>query len=104
MMISAEIKPKPNQANKAARALQEKGFQILHISKSISVQAPQNLWEATFQISFSKKTKIISNEASASDSFQEANKESMKIPVELEYLVEDLHFIEPPEFFSLNQH
>ena len=62
MMISAEITPKPNQANKAAGALQKKGFQILHISKSISVQAPQTLWEATFQITFSKKTKIVSNE------------------------------------------
>lgn len=103
-MISAEITPKPNQANAAAGALQKKGFQIMRINKSISVQAPQTLWEATFQITFSKKTKIISNEAGVEESFLEANKESMKIPVELKHLVEDLHFIKPPEFFSVSQH
>jgi hypothetical protein len=104
MIVPAEIISKPNQAHKAARVLQTMGFRILQIGPIISLQAPQALWESTFQITFLRKTKTLSKETGTETSFQEASKDSMKFPVELENIIEDVCFVKPPEFFSRNQY
>lgn len=99
--ISAEIKPKPNQANQAALVLQRLGFHILHIGPTISVQSPQSAWESTFNVSFEPQKKIVvaGLEKGGEITYQRAIIDNMRIPPELQDLIDDVMFMEPPELF-----
>lgn len=100
-IISAEVESLPNKANQAAIALQRLGFKILHIGLTISVQGPQSLWESIFNVSFETRKKIIIAEVEGGEvTFQMALTENMRIPLELEDLVSNLMFTEPPEFIK----
>lgn len=99
-MISAEVTPFPDQATQAARALQRLGFRVLHIGRTISVQAPRSLWKSTFHVSFKPRKKTISAEAGIEVTYPKAQVEAVKIPSELEKLLDDVAFVEPPEFFE----
>jgi len=100
-IVSAEIEPMPNKANQAAIALQRMGFKILHIGLTISVQGPQSLWESIFNGSFETRKKTVVSEAKGADAaFQKALTENMRIPLELEALVANVIFTEPPEFIK----
>ncbi len=99
-VISAEIKPFPNRANQAALVLQRLGLRILHIGPTISVQGPQSLWGTTFNVSFESRKKAgAAGVAGGEVSYQKALTEHMRIPPELQHLVEEVMFVEPPEFF-----
>ena len=100
-MIAAEIEPAPNRANQAALALQHLGFRILHIGPTISVQGPESLWVSTFNVSFvpRKKTTVAGIEGSEV-TYQKALVEGMQTPAELQPLIAEVMFAEPPEFYA----
>lgn len=100
-VISAEIEPKPGQATQAALAIQRLGFRVLHIGRTISVQAPQPLWKSTFNISFQpqKKTVIAELAGKGEVVYPKALTEDIHIPSDLEDLVADVMIVEPPEFY-----
>jgi hypothetical protein len=99
-IIAAEIKPLPNKTSQTAVALQQLGFRILHIGQTISVQGAQPLWEATFNVTFELRKKIIIPEAEGSEvSYQKALTEKLRILPELQPLIEEVFFTEPPEFY-----
>ena len=99
--ISAEIEPAPNQANRAALALQRLGFRVLHIGTTISVQGPQPLWESVFNVSFKPRKKTILPEIQEGEvTYQEASVEKMRFPSELKGLVAEVMFVEPPELLG----
>lgn len=99
-MISAEIQPLPSQAQQAAKALQNLGFRILHIGPTISVQAPRQLWESTFNVSFVPHRKTVMPEIERGDvTYQRAVTENMRIPAQLQNVIAEVMFVEPPEFY-----
>ncbi len=99
-IISAEIEPLPNQANHAALALQRLGFRILHIGPTISVQGPQSLWISTFNVSFELQKKTAVAEVEGGEvTYQKALVEDMRVPTELQNLIAEVMFVEPPEFY-----
>lgn len=48
MAVGGEVTPQPGQARRAAAALQEYGFRVLHIGVTISVEAPEAVWVQAF--------------------------------------------------------
>ncbi|MDJ0694175.1 hypothetical protein [Mastigocoleus sp. MO_188.B34] len=100
-LISAEIEPLPNQANKAALALQRLGFKILHIGSTISVQAPRSLWESTFNVSFQQEKKTVIAEIGSEVTYLRAVTDNLTIPEGLESLISEVMFVEPPEFYQV---
>ena len=99
-LIPAEIEPLPNQTNQAALALQRLGFQVLHIGPTISVQAPQTLWESTFNVSFEEETQTVIAEIESEVTYLRAITDNLIIPEGLESLISDVMFVEPPEFYD----
>jgi hypothetical protein len=98
-LISAEIQPRPDQHHQAALALQQLGFRILHIGPTISVQASQSRWESTFNVSFEEVTTPSIAEIGSETTYSRAITEDLEIPAELAELIEEVMFVEPPEFF-----
>jgi hypothetical protein len=99
-IIAAEIKALPDQTRQAALALQRKGFRILHIGPTISVQGPQSLWESIFNVSFESQKKIILEGLEKGEvTYQKAITKAMLIPVELQEMVEEVFFVEPSELY-----
>jgi len=97
-IISAEVAPKAGQANRGALALEQLGFQVLHIGPTISVRGPRLLWETTFTVSFEAVTKRQMAEVEGSEiTYQAALTEQLRIPPELQDMVADVMFVEPPE-------
>lgn len=100
-LISAEIKPLPSQGKKAALKLQNLGFKVLHIGKTISVQAPRSLWESTFNVSFKEEKKTVMAETKSEETYLKAITDKLTIPEGLENVISEVMFVEPPEFFHL---
>lgn len=100
-LIPAEIEPLPFQANQAALALQRLGFQVLHIGTTISVQAPRELWESTFNVSFTEEKKTVMAEIESEQTYLRAVTDKLVIPSEVESLISEVMFVEPPEFYQL---
>jgi len=98
-VIAAEVTPLPNQAQQAALAMQRLGFRILHIGPTISVQGPQVLWESTFNVTFEPRQKIIIAEVDEGTVTYQQAMTDVHIPPELQTLMEDVVFVEPPEFY-----
>jgi hypothetical protein len=46
--IGGEVTPQPGQVRRAAAALQEYGFRVLHLGATISVEAPEAVWVQAF--------------------------------------------------------
>jgi hypothetical protein len=98
-VISAEIKTLPNRTTHAAIALQRLGFRILHLGSTLSVQAPQSLWESTFNVAFETRKKTVMPEAEGSEvSYQKALTDNLRVPESLQGLIAEVMFVEPPEF------
>jgi hypothetical protein len=97
-LISAEVQPQPDQANQAALAMQRLGFRILHIGPTISVQASRSQWESTFKVSFEEATKSSFAIGSAT-AYLRVITDQLEIPSELEKLITDVIFVEPPDFY-----
>lgn len=98
-IISAEIEPLPQKANQAAIALQRRGFRILHIGPTISVQAPRELWESTFNVSFELQQRTIMPEINSETTYLRAITDDLHIPEELQSLISGVMFAEPPELY-----
>lgn len=99
-IIAAEIKPLRNQAKQAALALQRKGFQILHIGLTISVQGPQSLWKSIFNVSFEPQKKTVLTVLEKGEvTYQKAITKDMRIPVDLQEMIEEVFFVEPSELY-----
>lgn len=99
-LIAAEIEPFPNRANGTALALQRLGFRILHIGPTISVEGPPSLWMSTFNVTFEQRKKRVMQELEGGEViYQRAVTEEMRIPSHLRDLIEQVVFVEPPEFY-----
>ncbi|AKG24865.1 hypothetical protein [Calothrix sp. 336/3] len=97
-LIPAEIRPLPNQSKQAALLLQRLGFQILHISQTISIQAPRQLWESTFHICFQQQQKTTITEIENEVTYLTADTNRLILPEELQGLIAEVTFLEPSEF------
>lgn len=73
---------------------------MFHIGTTISVQAPEKVWEETCRISFQKgqKQRLAGSEGTAME-YAAPAEEPVSIPVALQELVADVAFVEPPQFF-----
>lgn len=97
-LIPAEIQPLPNRSKQAALSLQRLGFQILYIGQTISVQAPRQLWESTFHVSFQPQQKTMMAEIENEVTYLTADTNHLILPEELQGLIAEVMFVEPPEF------
>lgn len=98
--IAAEIVPVPEHAQSAAKALQQLGFRVLRVDATVSVQAPEQLWDEVFKVSFAKKSKRrFAPSADSSIKYGVPKKESVSIPDSLRDLITDVIFVQPPEFY-----
>lgn len=96
--IAAEVVPTdPQQAGQTAKALQRKGFRVLHVGGSISVTGPRERWESVFGVSFLSGTKTVQAELDREASYLRAEPTSVRVPNDLVDLVADVAFAEPPE-------
>lgn len=96
--IAAEVVPTdPQRARQAAKALQQKGFRVLHVGGSISVTGPRERWESVFDVSFVAGTKTVQGELGREASYVRAEPTSVQIPADLTDLVAGVAFAEPPE-------
>lgn len=96
--IAAEVVPTdPQRARQAAKALQHKGFRVLHVGGSISVTGSRERWEAVFGVSFVARTKTVQAEVGGEATYLRAEPTSVQVPDDLVDLVADVAFAEPPE-------
>lgn len=98
-IIAAEVEPQLNQEKKAALALQRLGFQILHIGQTLSVQAPQSLWESTFNLEFEQRQKKVMAEIEDTVTYSQVQTGVVQIPEELQPYILNVYFVEPPQLF-----
>lgn len=96
--VAAEIEYRSEKKITAARALQQRGFQLLAVGTTISVQAPAELWTSTFGVSFESRTKQVA-EGTTSTYLQPAT-DRVDIPADLRTVIAQVLFVQPPEFFA----
>jgi hypothetical protein len=100
IIVAAEIVPQPEQAQIAAKALQQLGFRILRIDSHVSVEAPERIWTKVFKVSFKKETKRrFEPSASSSMEYGVPKEDAVRIPDSLRKLIAEVIFIQPPQFF-----
>lgn len=96
--IAAEVLPTAAQhTTPAVTALQERGFRVLHVGMSISVQAPRRVWEETFGVVFTPHTTTVQAQLDRQVTYQRADPESVRVPADLQSLIADVAFAEPPD-------
>ncbi len=96
-IISAEVEPLPGQANQAAIVLQRRGFRILHIGTTISIQATAEQMTEFFHVTFVLRKKMSMPEVGGRIiEFHQAVRDHMEIPMDLQSLISDVIFVEPP--------
>lgn len=95
--IAAEVVPAEEHPEGAATALQARGFRVLHVGRSISVDAPRSRWEETFGVSFTPHTKTVQKEIGRERTYLRAESASVRVPAELADLIAEIAFMEPPE-------
>jgi hypothetical protein len=89
--LAAEVFAEPRREREAAQALQRLGFRVLHIGTTISVDAPQSLWEKVFGVAF-EEVRTRSLEVLPETGFKRP-----VVPSELKGLVTDVSFQQPPK-------
>lgn len=96
--VAAEVVPaNPQRAHEVAKALAQRGFRVLHVGRSVSVQAPRDRWEQTFGVAFTRHAKAVQSEPVREASYLRARAETVRIPTDLHELIADVAFVEPPE-------
>lgn len=96
--IAAEVVPtREPHAERTAQALQDRGFRVLHVGRSVSVEAPRTRWEETFGVSFAPHTKTVQAAIGSQRTYLRADEASVRIPPDLTDLVAAVAFAEPPE-------
>ncbi len=99
-VISAEIVPVSGNKQAAARALQRRGFRVLRLDDTISVDAPRSLWTSTFGVAFQPEKRTLLREVSDSTTiYLKAKEGTVLISPELQNVVEEVIFVEPPELY-----
>ncbi len=99
-IIAAEVLPLLKQSHQAVVALENLGFRILYIGQTISVEAPESLWRAIFNISFINRQKTVMPEIGIEDvNYLEAVMDDFQIPAQMQDLIADVMFVEPPELY-----
>ena len=98
--IPAEIKPVANKAKQAALVLQRLGFRIHYCGNYISVEGNKSLWVSTFNISFKLHRQDTGAGLKVSEfTYEVPSLEKMRIPDQLEGLIEEVLFLESPVLF-----
>jgi hypothetical protein len=99
--IAAEIIPLPGRAPAAARALQQAGFHVLRVDESaVSVQATEQTWKQTFDVSFTKERKErVEGVPRSSVEYAVPEGGPVRVPASLSGLVAEVLFVPPPQFF-----
>lgn len=95
--VAAEVVPAQGHAERAAEALQARGFRVLHVGRSLSVAAPRSRWEEVFGVSFAPHTKTVQKAIGRERTYLRADAASVRVPDELADLITDVAFMEPPE-------
>lgn len=98
--VAAEVVPvDPQRAGQVAKALQQKGFRVLHVGGSVSVIGlrTHTQWESVFGVSFTVRTKTVQPEVGREATYLRAEAGSLRVPADLADLVADVAFAEPPE-------
>lgn len=96
--VAAEVECHPGRRVDAARALQERGFRVLDVGATVSVQGPPSLWTSTFGVSFDRDSRTVT-EGITGTYLRPASGE-VEVPEELRDLIAEVLFVEPPEFFT----
>jgi len=99
-MITAEVTPKDSKTTEAALALQNMGFEVLHIGQSITIKGEQSLFEETFSVKLVKKSRDVMPDLlknTKTEFFESQNRPI--IPEGLKSLMEDIVFPEPANLF-----
>lgn len=97
-IVNAEIVYRAGMKTDAARAMQQLGFHILDVGDTISVRAPPELWTSTFAVRFEQRTKQVTE--GVSDTYLTPLTDQMRTPNNLDELIADVLFVEPPEYFG----
>jgi hypothetical protein len=97
-LIPAEVSAQPQHEREAALAMQRLGVKVLHVGSTISVEAPQSLWESLFHVSFEDRS-MRQMDALGERPFKRAVTSGLRIPAELRGLVTEVSFQEPPVLF-----
>lgn len=96
--VAAEVVPiDPQRTGQAAKALQQRGFRVLHVGGSVSVTGSRARWESVFGVSFTPSTKTVQPETGREATYLRAEAGSLRVPPDLADLVADVAFAEPPE-------
>jgi hypothetical protein len=98
-VIAAEARPRPERATQAARALQRLGFRVFHVGATISIQGSQALWETVFGVSFTPRSEAAEDTGFFPSLPPAAVEGTLRVPPELEGLIDEVTFVHPPEFF-----
>jgi hypothetical protein len=93
--IPAEVSAQPRREREAARVLQRLGFRVLHIGRTISVEAPESLWTSIFGFSFLDE-RVRQMDETGEITFKRPVEQQVQLPVELEGLVREVSFQQPP--------
>lgn len=100
-LIAGEITPQPHQTNAAGLILQQQGFQVLHLGRTISVQAPKSLWESLFHIQFIPERKPLKSDTPQEEKpVYRPDMNHVAIPLAMQHLIQDIAVSEPPELFK----
>jgi len=101
-VITADVIPFENKSTETAKAMQQSGFRIISIGESITVTGDLALFEGFFKINLIKKSKdtLPGLTRPAMTEYYEPEK-TPTIPAEFKFLIRDVTFPEPPEFFSM---
>jgi len=96
--VAGEVVPTdPRRAAEVHTALRQRGFRVLHVGRSISVEAPRRAWEATFGVSFTPHTKTVQKEIDRQRTYMRADPGSVRVPIDLQDLIAEVAIVEPPE-------
>jgi len=96
--IAAEVVPTGSaHAGRVAKALAQMGLRVLHVGASISVDGTREQWEQRFGVSFVEDEKTVQEELGRRVSYLRADPASVRVPDDLEGLVADVAFVEPPQ-------
>jgi len=99
-MVSAEAIPEPAKERLAAQVLQRLGFRIISTDGTIYLEGEKSLFEETFAIQLEELSKhLLPGISKGAVRTYWRKKGELTIPRELEGLVRDVVFPEPPEFF-----
>ena len=96
--IAAEVVPTASaHAGRVAKALAQISLQVLHVGTSISVDGTREQWKQRFGVSFVEDETTVQEELGKRVSYLRADPGSVRVPDDLDSLVADVAFVEPPQ-------